>query len=61
MQFKFDANQEFQLQAIEAVAGLLEGQPRVDAIHELRLHELRLHELRLHELRLHEAGYSSCS
>jgi type III restriction enzyme len=27
MHFKFDANQEFQLQAIEAVAGLLEGQP----------------------------------
>ncbi len=27
MQFKFDANQEFQLQAIEPVAGLLEGQP----------------------------------
>jgi type III restriction enzyme len=38
MQFKFDANQEFQIQAIEAVAGLLEGQPRVDAIHELHLH-----------------------
>ena len=29
MQLKFDANQEFQLQAIEAVAGLLEGQPRL--------------------------------
>lgn len=27
MQFKLDANQEFQLQAIQAVAGLLEGQP----------------------------------
>jgi len=37
MQFKFDANQEFQLQAIEAVTSLLEGQPRVDAIHELHL------------------------
>jgi type III restriction enzyme len=35
MQFKFDANQEFQLQAIEAVAGLLEGQPRLE--NELRL------------------------
>ncbi|MGD0575256.1 MAG: DEAD/DEAH box helicase family protein [Anaerolineales bacterium] len=30
MQFKFDANQGFQLQAIEAVAGLLEGQPRLE-------------------------------
>jgi len=28
MQFKFDANQEFQIQAIEAIAGLFEGQPR---------------------------------
>ena len=35
MQFKFDANQEFQLQAIEAVAGLLEGQPPLE--NELRL------------------------
>jgi type III restriction enzyme len=35
MQFKFDANQEFQLQAIQAVAGLLEGQPRLE--NELRL------------------------
>jgi type III restriction enzyme len=30
MQFKFDANQEFQLRAIEAVASLLEGQPRLE-------------------------------
>jgi len=29
MQLKFDANQDFQLQAIEAVAGLFEGQPRI--------------------------------
>ncbi len=35
MQFKFDANQEFQLQAIEAVAGLLEGQPPLE--NELRV------------------------
>src|SRR6266704_6771210 len=28
MEFKFDAQQEYQIQAIEAVAGLLEGQPR---------------------------------
>ncbi len=35
MQFKFDANQEFQLQAIQAVTGLLEGQPRLE--NELRL------------------------
>jgi type III restriction enzyme len=28
MIFKFDANQEYQIAAIEAVAGLLEGQPR---------------------------------
>jgi type III restriction enzyme len=35
MQFRFDANQEFQLQAIEAVADLLEGQPRLE--NELRL------------------------
>ena len=35
MQFKFDANQTFQLQAIEAVAGLLEGQPPLE--NELRL------------------------
>lgn len=35
MQFKFDANQEFQLQAIEAIAGLLEGQPHIE--NELRL------------------------
>ncbi len=31
MELKFDAHQEFQLQAIEAVVGLLEGQPRVEA------------------------------
>jgi len=31
MQFKFDANQEFQIHAIEAVANLLEGQPLVEA------------------------------
>jgi type III restriction enzyme len=30
MKFKFDANQEFQLRAIDAVAGLLEGQPRLE-------------------------------
>ena len=35
MQFKFDANQEFQLQAIDAVAGLLEGQPPLE--NELRM------------------------
>jgi type III restriction enzyme len=35
MQFKFDANQEFQLQAIQAVTGLLEGQPRLE--NDLRL------------------------
>ena len=35
MQFKFDANQEFQLQAIAAVTGLLEGQPHLE--NELRL------------------------
>jgi len=35
MQFKFDANQEFQLHAVQAVAGLLEGQPRIE--NELRL------------------------
>jgi type III restriction enzyme len=38
MQFKFDANQEFQLRAIEAITSLLEGQPRVDAVQELHLH-----------------------
>jgi type III restriction enzyme len=31
MQFKFDANQEFQIRAIESVAHLFEGQPRVEA------------------------------
>jgi type III restriction enzyme len=31
MQFRFDANQEYQIQAIEAVADLLEGQPRLYA------------------------------
>lgn len=35
MQFHFDANQEFQLQAIEAVAGLFEGQPHIEG--EMRL------------------------
>jgi len=35
MQFKFDANQEFQLQVIEAVTGLLKDQPRLE--NELRL------------------------
>jgi type III restriction enzyme len=30
MQFKFDANQEFQVQAVEAVANLLEGQIRIN-------------------------------
>ncbi len=29
MQFKFDGNQEYQLRAIESVARLLDGQPRV--------------------------------
>ena len=31
MRFKFDANQEYQVRAIESVAGLLEGQPRNEA------------------------------
>jgi len=31
MQLKFEANQDFQLQAIEAVAGLFAGQPRIEA------------------------------
>ena len=30
MEFKFDANQEFQVTSIESVADLLEGQPRVE-------------------------------
>jgi hypothetical protein len=30
MQFKFDANQDFQLQAIEAVTALFTGQPRIE-------------------------------
>ena len=30
MQFKFDANQEYQIQAIDAIAALLEGQPRIE-------------------------------
>jgi type III restriction enzyme len=30
MQFKFDANQDFQIQAIEAAADLFEGQPRLE-------------------------------
>ena len=29
MQFKFDAKQDFQIQAIEAIAGIFEGQPRI--------------------------------
>ena len=29
MEFRFDASQEYQLSAIEAACGLLEGQPRV--------------------------------
>src|SRR5208283_1965126 len=29
MQFKFDANQEFQIQAIEAITSLFDGQPRI--------------------------------
>jgi len=31
LQFKFDANQEYQVRAIESVPNLLEGQPRVEA------------------------------
>lgn len=31
MQFKFDGNQEYQVRAMEAVANLLEGQPRMEA------------------------------
>ncbi len=31
MQFKFDPNQEYQVRAIESVANLLEGQPRIEA------------------------------
>ncbi|TDA65527.1 MAG: DEAD/DEAH box helicase [Clostridia bacterium] len=31
MQLKFDANQEYQIQAIEAVADLFDGQPRIEA------------------------------
>ena len=31
MQFKFDANQEYQLRALESVTALLEGQPRIEA------------------------------
>src|SRR6266568_5654382 len=30
MQFKFDANQEYQIQAIDAIAALLESQPRIE-------------------------------
>ena len=30
MQFKFDANQDFQIQAIEAAADLFQGQPRLE-------------------------------
>lgn len=31
MEFKFDANQDFQLKAIEAITGLFEGQPYIEA------------------------------
>ncbi len=31
MHFKFDANQEYQLHAIQSVVNLLEGQPRIQA------------------------------
>ena len=31
MQFQFDADQEYQLQAVQAVAGLFDGQPPIDA------------------------------
>lgn len=31
MEFKFDANQDFQLEAIEAVTSLFAGQPRIRA------------------------------
>ncbi len=31
MEFKFDANQEYQLEAVEAVISLLESQPRIEA------------------------------
>src|SRR5262249_19621077 len=31
MQFKFDANQEYQLQAIESIVSLFEGQQRIEA------------------------------
>jgi type III restriction enzyme len=37
MQIKFDGNQEYQLTAIEAVAGLLDGQPRTEAEMEFAL------------------------
>ncbi len=30
MEFKFDANQDFQTDAIDAVTELLEGQPRIE-------------------------------
>ena len=30
MELKFDANQDFQLQAIEAVTSLFAGQPRIE-------------------------------
>jgi hypothetical protein len=29
MQFKFDANQEYQIKAVEAAVNLLEGQQRI--------------------------------
>jgi len=35
MEFKFDANQQFQTDAIEAVADLFEGQPRIEHEHAL--------------------------
>ena len=38
MQIKFDANQQFQIRAIEAITNIFEGQPRpVTSIHELTL------------------------
>ncbi len=40
MEFKFDANQQFQTDAIEAVADLFEGQPRIEHEHALeRVHK----------------------
>ena len=37
MEFKFDSNQEFQVQAVEAVADLLQGQPRIEPQIEFKL------------------------